>query len=372
MLLVSLSGSVEAANAAFTAMFGWPASRVVGQPLTQVTSDASTACLEYLRRCGATRQMLPGAMSLRCQDGTSVRCRCQGAVFRPATDGEVALVLLRIIPQEQASTRFIALTHKNNELIVEVSRRRAAELAAARANRLKDEFLATLSHELRTPLNAILGWTQLAMRGSTADERTHEALKTILRNAQAQSRMVDDLLEVSGAATGKLRMEIQVVDLREVVAAAAEAIQLTANGKEVAVNVSIIEPFPDVLGDPQRLQQVAANLLSNAIKFTPAGGHVEITLRGHQSDVWMIVSDDGEGIAGDFLPEAFLRFRQGDQSTTRKHGGLGIGLALVKELVELHRGRVRIESGGVGHGTTVTVELPGLAQSDRQPLSSAS
>jgi signal transduction histidine kinase len=372
MMLVSLPGNIEAANAAFHNLCRWRREEVVGQPLSQVTESAPSDYADYLRHCAGTRQMLPGAISFRCADGTAIRCRCEGAVFRPASEAQTALVLLRVIPRDHASTRFIGLTHKNTELGIEIGRRRAAEQAAAHANRLKDEFLATLSHELRTPLNAIVGWTQLAMRGHFNAERMQQALETIHRNAQAQSRMVDDLLEVSGAARGKLRLDMQVVDLRNVIAMAVEALAVTAAGKGVAINVAVTEPVANVTGDPQRLQQVVWNLLSNALKFTHASGHIEISLRQQEADVHLGVSDNGEGISADFLPDAFLRFRQGDPSTTRKHGGLGIGLALVKELVELHGGRVRIESGGPGQGTTVTIELPGLAQSETRLLPSAS
>jgi signal transduction histidine kinase len=358
MLLVSLTGTIEATNAAFARMFGWPLSAVAAQPLSRFSKSVSPEFLDYLRRCAGTRQMLPGAVSLQHVDGTEIRCRCQGAVFSPSIDGKAAQVLLRVIPQEQASTRFIALSNKVKEMSIEVARRRTAEEAAASANRLKDEFLATLSHELRTPLNAILGWTQVAMRGDFAGERLQHALETILRNARAQSRMVDDLLEVSGTAKGKLSLQMQAVGMPDVVAAAVEAIQVTALTKGVALRVNIVEPVPEVVGDPQRLQQVAANLLSNAVKFTPPGGIVNVTLTRHDAEVWLVVSDTGEGIPANFLPEVFLRFRQGDSSTTRRHGGLGIGLALVKDLVELHGGRVRIESEGPGRGTSVTVSLP--------------
>lgn len=361
MLLVSAVGIIEAVNPGFTAMFGWPAPALVAQTAAHIVDTGPQEFVDYLRRCAGTRQMLPGAVNLRHRDGTVVQCRCQGGVFRPSAEGQAALVLLRVIPREQASTRFIALTRKVNELSVEVARRRAAEEAAAAANRLKDEFLATLSHELRTPLNAILGWTQVALRGGLTGDRLEQAFRTIQRNANAQSRMVDDLLEVSGAAQGKLQLEMRVVSLPHIVNDALDAVQLAAAQGEISLEVSAV-PVADVIGDAHRLQQVVANLLSNAIKFTPPGGQVQVALAQRDASVRLTVSDTGEGISADFLPLVFDRFRQGDASTTRRHGGLGIGLALVKELVELHGGSVRIESGGVGQGTTATVELPAVEE----------
>jgi PAS domain S-box-containing protein len=224
------------------------------------------------------------------------------------------------------------------------------------ASRLKDEFLATVSHELRTPLTAILGWLHLLRTGRPA--QVARAIDTIERNALAQARIVDDVLDVSRIITGKLRLEIEPVNLADVLRAAVDTVRPAAEAKEIDLITTLHPAATETAGDSARLQQIAWNLVSNAIKFTPHGGRIEIRLERDGSDARVRVSDTGQGIRPDFLPHVFERFRQGDSSPTRTHGGLGLGLAIVRHLVELHGGSVTAESEGEGRGAAFTITLP--------------
>lgn len=224
------------------------------------------------------------------------------------------------------------------------------------ANRVKDEFLATISHELRTPLTAILGWTHLLRTGSPA--LAARAIETIERNAHTQARIVDDVLDVSRIISGKLGLKLERIDLADAVRAAIETVRPAAEAKAIDLIVTIDPAAGETIGDPARLQQVAWNLLSNAIKFTPTHGRVETRLERGDSSIVLRVSDSGEGIRPEFLPHVFERFRQADSTTTRAHGGLGLGLAIVRHLVELHGGRVTAESEGDGCGAAFSVTLP--------------
>jgi signal transduction histidine kinase len=229
---------------------------------------------------------------------------------------------------------------------------------ATEANRVKDEFLATLSHELRTPLNAILGWTRMIRSGQLDPSKMARAFESIERNAGAQKQLVEDLLDVSRIVTGKLRLDVQVLDLAQVVEEAIEAVRPAAEAKEIRVERLLEANLPPIVGDPERLQQVVWNLLSNAIKFTARGGHVQLAIRPASSHVELAVTDDGQGIPADFLPFVFDRFRQADASFTRTQGGLGIGLSIVRSVVELHGGTVEVTSEGPGRGAAFLVKLP--------------
>jgi signal transduction histidine kinase/ActR/RegA family two-component response regulator len=227
-----------------------------------------------------------------------------------------------------------------------------------RVNREKDEFLAMISHELRTPLNAILGWAHLLRTGGL-DEATHQhALEAVERNSKAQARLVEDLLDVSRIITGKMRLDVQQVDLISVIHAAVNAIRPASEAKSIRLQMVLDPNAGPVSGDPARLQQVVWNLLANAVKFTPKNGRVQLRLERINSHVEITVSDTGQGIHQDFLPYVFDRFRQEDSSTTRKAGGLGLGLAIVRHLVELHGGTVSAYSAGDGQGATFTIDLP--------------
>jgi PAS domain S-box-containing protein len=229
---------------------------------------------------------------------------------------------------------------------------------AQEANRLKDEFLATVSHELRTPLTAILGWASMLRKTEFDRQTARNALETIERNARAQSQIIEDLLDVSRIVTGKLRLDVRQVEPASFIDAAVESVRPAADAKGVRLSKALDTGPVALSGDPARLQQVTWNLLTNAIKFTPRGGRVEIRLARTGSNVEMSVSDTGAGIKPEFLPYVFDRFRQADSSTTRRHGGLGLGLSIVRHLVELHGGTVRAESAGEGQGSTFTVTLP--------------
>jgi signal transduction histidine kinase/ActR/RegA family two-component response regulator len=226
------------------------------------------------------------------------------------------------------------------------------------ANRMKDEFLMTVSHELRTPLTAIYGWTRMLVTGQIREDQRQKAIETIERNAQAQTQLVSDLLDVSRAISGKVRLDVRAVDLGEVVQSAIDSMQPAADAKGIRLQAVLDPQAGPVCGDRERLQQIVWNLVSNAIKFTPKDGRVQVRLERRQSHVEIIVSDTGLGIEAEFLPYVFDRFRQGDAGTTRQHGGLGLGLAIVRHLVELHGGEVKVESPGRGEGATFRVILP--------------
>jgi signal transduction histidine kinase/ActR/RegA family two-component response regulator len=235
---------------------------------------------------------------------------------------------------------------------------RAARTELERANQMKDEFLATLSHELRNPLNAILGWAQILNNGQLPAEDVAEGIEVIERNARAQAQIIEDLLDMSRIISGKIRLDVQRVDLAAVVRAAIETIKPAADAKGIRLR-AVLDPIASpISGDPNRLQQVFWNLLSNAVKFTPRGGAVQIVLERVNSHLEVSVVDSGEGIDPQFLPHVFDRFRQADATTTRTHGGLGLGLAIVRQLVELHGGVVRAKSAGRGAGATFVVHLP--------------
>ncbi len=226
------------------------------------------------------------------------------------------------------------------------------------ANRLKDDFLATLSHELRTPLNALLGWTHILKMPALDDASRLRALECIERNAQAQSLLINDLLDVSRVISGKLRLDVQTVDLAAVTLAAIDAVRPAVRAKEIDLSVSIPPLSGELRGDADRLQQVVWNLLSNAVKFTPAAGRVGVSIRETGGAVQIVVADSGSGIHRGFLPHVFERFSQADSSTTRTHGGLGLGLAIVRHLVDLHGGAVTVDSEGPGAGAVFVVTLP--------------
>ena len=250
---------------------------------------------------------------------------------------------------------------------------RAARGDAERASRMKDDFLATLSHELRTPLNAIVGWTQILKSSLENPEDLLEGLAVIERNARAQTQIIEDILDMSRIVSGKLRLDVQQIDLASLVRAGVETVQPAADAKSVRIQRLLDPHAGPVMGDPNRLHQVFWNLLSNAVKFTPRDGRIQVRLERVNSHVEVSVIDTGEGIAADFLPHVFDRFRQADGSTTRQHGGLGLGLAIVKQLVELHGGSVRVKSPGPGRGSTFIVALPIMAanqQSDVQSTAS--
>jgi len=288
--------------------------------------------------------------------------------FRRASDGVYRWHLLRAVPDRDDAgtlTGWIGTAidieeHKRSEQarIDLLAQEREARAEAQAANRMKDEFLATVSHELRTPLTAILGWARIIRGGRLDPARFMRGLDVIERNGRAQAAIIDDILDVSRIITGKLRLELDAIDLLAVVQAAIDTVRPAADAKNIRLHWTSELPSQRYSGDPDRLQQIVWNLLSNAIKFTPKDGHVEIITNQINSHIEVSVVDSGQGIDPTFLPHVFDRFRQADGTSTRRHGGLGLGLAIVRHLVELHGGTVEVDSPGEGLGATFTVRLP--------------
>jgi len=245
----------------------------------------------------------------------------------------------------------------------QIEAQRRARATAEQALHAKDEFLSTLSHEMRTPLNAVLGWARILLDRQTLDHAlVQRALQVIERNASAQTKMIDDMLDMARIVSGKLRLEMKTVDIVSIVIAAVDVIMPSADARKIAVRTHLDPKTPLIVGDPDRLQQVIVNLLSNAVKFTDVGGSIEVRLDISDTEVCLVVKDTGRGIDSAFLPHVFERFRQGDASSTRRHGGLGLGLALVRDLVELHGGSVSAQSAGEGKGAMFMVRLPTMAE----------
>jgi PAS domain S-box-containing protein len=328
-------------------------------------TDAESPVMEALRtRRSVLRERIPAAVKLE-MAGDFERLRifdrlsptslvCTPLAARGRTLGVISFLTVR------SGRRFERL---DLGLVEELARRAAlamdnAELyrRAEEASRAKDEFLATVSHELRTPLASILGWTRLLSRGGLSPEKQARALETLERNARAQTRLVEDLLDVSRIVSGKTRLNIETADLTRIVEAAVESMRPSAESRGVRLDVSG-QPCA-MAGDPERLHQILWNLLSNAVKFTPRGGQVSVSVEVRDRTASLAVSDTGQGIRPDFLPHVFERFRQADATATRAHGGLGLGLAIVRHLVELHGGTVAASSPGEGKGATFTVQLP--------------
>ena len=323
-------------NPAFVAHTGLQ--DVVGKTIRQVHPGFEQAFIDRYVRVARTGE------AIRFEEGSEAMGRWFEAyafVLRPENRDQIA-VLFSDISERRRSEQAL----------------QAAKNEAERNSRMKDEFLATLSHELRTPLNAILGWSQVLRADHADPDDLAQGLATIERNARAQTQIIEDLLDMSRIISGKVRLDVQRIDLAPALEAAIETMRPTADAKGIRLQ-TVLDPIArPVSGDPNRLQQVFWNLLSNAIKFTPKGGRVQVLLERVNSHLEVSVIDSGEGIAADFLPHVFDRFRQADASTTRQHGGLGLGLAIVKQLVELHGGSVRVKSGGRDQGTTFVVSLP--------------
>src|SRR5690349_17959584 len=242
-------------------------------------------------------------------------------------------------------------------LILEQSARAQTEAA----DRMKDEFLATLSHEIRTPLNSILGWVALLRNGCLSPEEERRALEVIERNARFQKHLINDLLDVSNIINGNLRLNVRPVMPEQAIKMAIESVRPAAAAKGIRLEIELDSQVGPISADLQRLQQMVWNLLVNAIKFTPEGGCVQVRMEQMDSHLEIIVSDTGIGIKAELLPFVFDRFRQGDSSSTRRYGGLGLGLAIVRYMAEMHGGTVRVESAGENCGTTFTIQLPVLA-----------
>ena len=312
-------------------------------------------------------QKREGAVAAR--EGTASRREVAAAAREGAVGQREETSALRedaIRAREEAQQARAALEQLNAEirevnerLVVATLHAQTMAEDAERANRLKDEFLATVSHELRTPLNAVLGWARMLGSTQLPPDRAKQGAATIERNAAALVRIIDDLLDVSRTIAGNFHLEAQPLDLAAVVQTALESVRPSAVSKNLQLTFfSSIRPTDAVRGDAGRLEQVVSNLLTNAIKFTPEGGRVDVFVEASREYVEIRVVDSGEGISPQFLPHVFDRFRQADGATTRRHAGLGLGLAIVRQLVELHAGTVHVESEGEGRGATFRVRLP--------------
>ncbi len=284
----------------------------------------------------------------------TARDRVLGAITFAMTDSAGSYDRVDVRTAEVLA-RQVALTLDGTRLQRDTE---AARSATEAANRAKDEFLMTLSHELRNPLNAVSGWAKLLEVGKLGEEQSRHAIEVILRNVNAQVRLVDDLLDMSSVVSGKMRLAIQPVNVADVIGEALDAVRPGAEAKGIQLQSVLDSPGAQVSGDPGRLQQVVWNLLYNAVKFTPKAGRILVKLQQVKSHVEIIVSDTGQGIRPDLLPYIFDRLRQGDSSRSRAHGGLGIGLALVRHIAELHGGSVFAESPGEEQGATFVVKLP--------------
>ncbi|HVL66365.1 MAG TPA: MASE1 domain-containing protein [Vicinamibacterales bacterium] len=348
-------GVITDFNPAAERIFGCTRSAAIGRELADLIIPKP---LRAAHREGLRRFLDTGHGPFIDQRIETTACRADGAVFPvevaitciPGEDLPRFTGFVRDLTARQAAER-----EREQLLTRELEARREAEAA----NRAKDEFLATLSHELRTPLNAIVGWTRMLLKGSLDEQGRRRALEVIDRNAHLQAQLVADILDVSGIITGGLKLNPAPVDLRTVLASALEALRPAAEAKRIQMRSRIVADLPIVDGDAQRLHQIVANLVTNAIKFTPEGGRVDVELLdAGEHGVALHVRDDGAGIDPEFLPDVFDRFRQADGSVSRQHGGLGLGLAIVRHLAELHGGRVEARSDGPGRGSTFIVELP--------------
>ena len=343
-------------------LFGWKAHEVIGKHVNEwqfvFTDDVDAVALVTNRqREGVEVQGIQRNRNYT-REGSILFCEWYNSVLHDER-GRLVSVLSLVL---DVTARVKAEDDRAALLIRERDARRHAE----EADRLKDEFLATLSHELRTPLTSILGWASMIRNGEVEGANEARAIETIERNARSQARLIDDLLDVSRIITGNLRLDLHPLNLAPIVDAAIDALRPTADVKGIEIRTEIVSGECLVKGDPNRLRQVIWNLLSNSIKFTQRGGIVTINLKCVGAVVRLTVADTGEGISSEFLPYVFDRFRQAEGSISRKQGGLGLGLAVVRHLVELHGGSISAESAGLGEGAVFTVELP-LAEERRDP-----
>ena len=356
-ITLARGGRTLYANRAYLQLFGYAdPSAVLGQSLlNQIAPECREQIADHVgrRERGEAVANSYETVGLR-QDGTTFLFRVDVARIQ-LEDGPANLAFFTDVAKHRNAER---------ELSQALVRERAARAEAETANRMKDEFLATLSHELRTPLTAMLGWARLLRSGELDTDTAARAVETIESNARLQAQLIEDLLDVSRIILGKLPLGVRPVELAMVTEAALDAVRPAAAAKSIRLS-RLLDPTTGLVsGDPDRLQQVVWNLLSNAVKFTPSKGQVEIRLERVGRFAQITVNDTGKGISAEFLPFVFDRFRQADSSSTRLHGGLGLGLALARHLVELHGGSVHAASAGEGKGSTFSVQLPLLSNED--------
>jgi PAS domain S-box-containing protein len=363
VVIIDHEGRILLVNSQTELLFGYSREELIGQPIEMLVPERfrrqhpeyrkGFAAEPKVRPMGAGRDLF----GLR-KDGSEVPIEIG---LNPIAIEGKTMVLSSIV---DISTRKRAEQEREHLLEREQNLRAEAE----RANQLKDEFLATVSHELRTPLNSILGWATMLRSGRLDEVNLPRALETIERNARAQAQLIEDLLDVSRVITGKFHLDVRPIELTSVIKAAVESARPSADAKSIQLQM-LLEPAADhTTGDANRLQQVIWNLLSNAIKFTPKGGLVQVRLDRTDSNAQITVRDTGEGISPEFLPYVFDRFQQADGTKTRRHGGLGLGLAIVRHLVELHGGTIEARSEGLGRGASFVVRLPVVAMRRTGPL----
>jgi PAS domain S-box-containing protein len=359
VITTDVEGRVTFMNRVAESLTGWTQAEVMGRSLTdifQILNEQSRQPVENpaLRTLDAgTIVRLANHTVLIAKDGTECPIDDSAAPIQNE-QGEVvgAVLVFRDISERKRM-------ELERERLLETAQ--AAQKEAEQANRLKDEFLATASHELRTPLTAVVGWSRMLRTGKLDAENSARALESIERNATLQTKLIDDLLDVSRIITGKLTLDRRAIEMAHVVSDAVNTLRPAADAKHITIETSFDAEAGPVLGDANRLQQVVWNLLSNAVKFTPKYGRIEVALQRVNSEVQVSVGDSGEGISSEFLPYVFDRFSQGDGKTTRSHSGLGLGLAIVRQLVELHGGTVKAHSDGPGRGATFKLRLPVLS-----------
>jgi PAS domain S-box-containing protein len=356
VLTIDERGIIESANPAAERLFGYSSSEMIGRNVSTLMPEPykgeHDSYLQNYLRTGVRKIIGIGREVVgRRKDGSTFPMDL--AVSESQLDGK---------------RRFTGLVHDiserrwaEKERAELLASERAAREQAETANRAKDEFLATISHELRTPLNSIVGWAELLRKGALDEATLARAVDTISRNARSQAQLIEDLLDVSRIISGKMRLDVRRVDLAPIVEAAIDAVRPAADAKEVRIETTLDPRVGFLAGDSERLQQIAWNLLSNAVKFTPKGGRVQVSLMRVNSHVELTVADSGEGIAPELLPHVFDRFQQADTTPARRSGGLGLGLAIVRHLAEMHGGSVRVTSEGPGKGSVFTVTLPVVA-----------
>ena len=375
VIVTDANGRVTFLNSVAEHLTGWPLREAWGAPVAAVFNvirEGTRLPVPNPAERALRERIIVGlanhALLIR-RDGTELPIADSGAPIRDVQDRLIGAVLVfrDATPQRRVEESFKRLAEERLRLL---ENERLARAEAERANRLKDDFLATLSHELRTPLNAVMGWAHMLARRELTEAQQRQALAAIHRNALAQSRLVDDVLDLSRIVTGRMALAAEPVDLSEVVRTTVESFTPAVMAKRQTVQLDLA-PSALITGDPHRLRQVVWNLLSNATKFTPDGGAITVCVGRKDSRVEIEVSDTGEGIDPAFLPHVFDRFRQGDSSTTRSHGGLGLGLSLVRYLVEAHGGAVGARSEGKGQGATMRVTLPARPTGPSDPMTQA-
>jgi PAS domain S-box-containing protein len=359
IFMLDVNGNVATWNSGAARIKGYRAEEIVGQHFRKFYPEdaVESGWPEHeLKVAAAEGRFVDEGWRVR-KDGSRFWAHVTITALRDDTGRLRGFAKLTRDLTERKRTEALEASGAERETMLEAERN--ARLLAQRTARIKDEFLATLSHELRTPLNAILGWTQLLRsRGAVEPVDFSRAMEIIERNARAQVRLIDDLLDLSRIMSGRFRLDVQQVSLLEIVRGALDSIEPTAQTKGVRLE-SVLDPKSVIVsGDPARLQQVFWNLLSNAVKFTPKGGRIQVLLQRVNSHIEFSVSDTGIGIPAAFLPHVFERFSQKDSSTHREYGGLGLGLAICKQLVDLHGGSIQAKSMGEGHGATFVVTLP--------------